>query len=99
MLRIIWELPDVTVNGIPCRASKKYHPSLDETSLLRRDLRSWFGQNLVEGVFNSDLLIGRPATITVQHWRKQGDDRVFRHVVTVEPAAVVQVPARAVAGH
>lgn len=98
MLSVTWELPDVTAKGIPCRIRKKYHPFLNKTSVLRRDLRSWFGQDLAEGVFNSDSLIGKPATVTVKHWRKEGVEKVIRHVLKVEPAAIVGVPAQLVAG-
>ena len=99
MLSVMWELPGLTAKGIPCRICKKYHPYLNKTSVLGRDLRNWFGQDLVEGVFNSDVLIGKPATVTVKHWRKAGYDRVIRHVVKVEPPAIVQGPSHVVGGH
>jgi hypothetical protein len=86
-LRIVWELPDIQIDSVPCRASKMYHPSLAEGSMLRRDLHSWFGTDLKTGMFNTQTLVGKPGTLTIKHLSRPGRQRPALRVTSIQPPA------------
>ena len=64
-----------------------FTPSLHEKASLRKFLKSWFGRDLTaaeQSEFDTELLIGRPAQITVVH-NDSEDGRTFANVALIRP--------------
>ena len=84
-LRLVWELDIPGAENIRYLAGKNYEPTLAKDSVLRNDLRSWFGHDINARQFDTATLKGKEAIITVQDIENEGWPKPYHHVARVEP--------------
>ena len=84
-LRLIWELDVPGAENVRYLAGKNYEPTLAKDSVLRNDLRSWFGHDINARQFDTATLKGKEAIITVQDIENEGWPKPYHHVARVEP--------------
>src|SRR5579864_4604586 len=66
--------------------SHNFTPTLNEKANLRKFLRSWFGRDLTEtelAEFDTETLLGKPASLVVVHERKEGT--VYANIAACTP--------------
>jgi hypothetical protein len=63
--RIVWELDIPGAANLRYLVGKNYEPTLAKGSVLRTDLRSWFGHDIKGRQFDTVTLKGKEALITV----------------------------------
>ena len=84
-LRLTWELDIPGAENIRYLAGKNYEPKLTKDSVLRNDLRSWFGHDIKVRNFDTATLKSKEAVITVQDIENEGWENPYHAVVKVEP--------------
>ena len=60
-------------DGTPMFINRKYTATLNEKGALRKDLKSWRGQDLSvdeKKEFNPDVLVGAQAQLNIEEWQK-----------------------------
>jgi hypothetical protein len=85
LLRLIWELQSPGSENTRYLAGKNYEPTLAKDSVLRNDLRSWFGHDINARQFDTATLKGKNAILTVQDIENEGWANPYHHVAKVEP--------------
>lgn len=89
-IRLTWELPDETnvfsdeKGAQPFSMSKEYTLSMNDKANLRKVIESWFGAKLSDeeaAEFDTELLVGKPALITITHTVK--GDKTYADVQNV----------------
>ena len=83
--RIVWELDIPSSENIRYLAGKNYEPTLVKDSVLRTDLRGWFGHDIKGRQFDTATLKGKEAIITVQDIENEGHANPYHWVSRVEP--------------
>jgi hypothetical protein len=84
-LRIVWELDIPSSENILYLAGKNYEPTLAKESILRNDMRTWFGHDINVRQFDTTTLKGKGAILTVQDIENEGWAEPYHHVAKVEP--------------
>lgn len=96
-VRIIWQTEALMPDGKPYLVDQRYTLSLDERSILRRDLESWGGKPLTlsqAAGFDLERLVGVTCALLVVQKPGRDGNRVFANVQTVlpkMPGAALQV--------
>lgn len=96
-VRLIWQTEALMPDGKPYLVDQRYTLSLDERSILRRDLETWGGKQLTlaqAAGFDLENLVGVTCALLIVHRPGQNGDRVFANVQTVlpkMPGAVLQI--------
>lgn len=87
-LKVVFETPLLREDGTPCCVwSRGFTPSLHEKSSFAQFLRKWFGRPLTaaeEGEFDTELLLGKTAEITVVHEEGRNGE-VFANIGLIRP--------------
>ena len=83
--RVVWELDIPNSENIRYLAGKNYEPTLAKSSVLRTDLRSWFGHDIKGRQFDTATLKGKEAIITVHDIENEGHANPYHWVSRVEP--------------
>lgn len=89
-VRLLFELQTPEFTGKQYLAGKNYETSLGVGSALRKDLASWRGCDLTDeelrnGTFDLDCLIGRPADVQIAHVTNAGFAKPFVHIKGIRP--------------
>jgi hypothetical protein len=84
-LRLVWELDIPGADNVRYFAGKNYEPTLAKDSVLRNDLRSWFGHDINARQFDTATLKGKEAIVTVQNIENEGFEHPYHWVAKVEP--------------
>lgn len=79
-LQVVWEIAAWDENGEQFTARKRYTASINEKSTFFKDLKGWFGRGPTDS-FDTDLLIGKPCQVLIQHEEKDGT--VYGNVTSV----------------
>jgi hypothetical protein len=83
--RIVWELDIPGAANLRYLVGKNYEPTLAKGSVLRTDLRSWFGHDIKGRQFDTATLKGKEAIITVHDIENEGHANPYHWVCKVEP--------------
>lgn len=86
MVRIAWQIEELTADGKPFLVQKRYTASLHEKAALRKDLESWRGRPFTEDelrAFDLERLIGVNALVNVMQVEKNGS--TYANVQAVMP--------------
>jgi len=87
-VRLIWQTEALMPDGKPYLVDQRYTLSLDERSILRRDLETWGGKALTlqqAAGFDLEKLVGVTCALLIVHKPGRDGDRVFANVQTVLP--------------
>lgn len=102
-VRLIWEIDTDEEPGKPFTVSKAYNLSLHEKATLRKDLKSWRGQDFTQTElkgFDLEKLIGRNAQLLVAHNQgKTNPDKTYANVESIMPISAKTTPIKASAGY
>lgn len=86
--KVVFETPLLREDGTPyCVWSRGFTPSLHEKAAFAQFLRKWFGRALTqaeESEFDTEVLIGKTAEITVVH-EEGRDSQVYANIALIRP--------------
>jgi hypothetical protein len=80
-VKLVFETATKMEDGKPYLTSKRYTASLNEKSVLFKDLKSWVGKELTGSKFTLDSLVGRTALLIVTHTER--DDKVWANITAI----------------
>lgn len=87
MVRIAWQIEELTADGKPFLVQKRYTASLHEKAQLRKDLESWRGRAFTDDelrAFDLEKLIGVNALINVMQVARE-TGKTYANVTAVMP--------------
>ena len=87
VFKIVFEVDKTRDDGAPFAVwSNNFTPTLNEKSNLRKFLRAWFGRDMTAmelADFETETLIGKPASLVVVHEHKEG--KVYANIAACTP--------------
>ena len=85
--RVVFETRELRQDGKPFLVfSRNFTPSIHEKAALRQFLRQWFGRDLTtaeQHEFDTEMLIGRPARLSVIHTEYEG--KTYANIGLIRP--------------
>ena len=87
-VQLVWQTEQVMPDGKPYLVGKRYSLSLDERSVLRKDLEAWRGKPFTleqAAGFDLEVLIGHECGLLVMHKNGNTPGKVWANVQTVLP--------------